>query len=78
MFTEIPRSRPSTPLLDGINETAELRQLDDTQLPQLADTCRWIVIIKTFALTDQIGHVGWILVVVFIPATIEKLTLDAD
>lgn len=39
-FHEIPRERPSTPLLDSLNDTARLRELDEHRLPELADELR--------------------------------------
>ena len=55
MFTEIPRSRPSTPLLDGINETADLRQLDGTQLPKLTNELREYLL---YCVGQSGGHFG--------------------
>ncbi|ARN73470.1 1-deoxy-D-xylulose-5-phosphate synthase [Oceanicoccus sagamiensis] len=55
MFTEIPRSRPSTPLLDGIDQTADLRQLDDVQLPQLANELREYLL---YCVGQSGGHFG--------------------
>jgi 1-deoxy-D-xylulose-5-phosphate synthase len=40
MFNEIPRQRPLTPLLDTIDQPADLRGLDEAQLPQLARELR--------------------------------------
>ena len=39
-FHDIPRTRPSTPLLDSIDDTAALRELDSELLPALADELR--------------------------------------
>ncbi|SDT87916.1 1-deoxy-D-xylulose-5-phosphate synthase [Halopseudomonas salegens] len=39
-FHDIPRTRPSTPLLDSIDDTATLRELDSELLPALADELR--------------------------------------
>ncbi len=55
MFTEIPRSRPSTPLLDAINETADLRELEDVQLPQLANELREYLL---YCVGQSGGHFG--------------------
>ncbi len=55
MLTEIPRSRPETPLLDGINETADLRQLEEEQLLQLADELRLYLL---FSVGQTGGHFG--------------------
>ena len=40
MFTEIPRTRPDTPLLDEVNIPADLRLLPAEQLSQLAKELR--------------------------------------
>ena len=55
MLTEIPHTRPSTPLLDGINETADLRLLDDFQLPQLAEELRKFLL---YTVGQTGGHFG--------------------
>ena len=55
MLTEIPRSRPSTPLLDSIDDTAQLRTLDDYQLPQLAYELRQFLL---FCVGQTGGHFG--------------------
>jgi 1-deoxy-D-xylulose-5-phosphate synthase len=55
MLTEIPRSRPETPLLDGINETADLRQLEEPQLLQLTDELRQYLL---FSVGQTGGHFG--------------------
>ncbi|TVP89051.1 MAG: 1-deoxy-D-xylulose-5-phosphate synthase [Pseudomonadaceae bacterium] len=39
-FHDIPRTRPSTPLLDSLDDTAALRALDSELLPALADELR--------------------------------------
>ncbi|MFP5382725.1 MAG: 1-deoxy-D-xylulose-5-phosphate synthase [Gammaproteobacteria bacterium] len=39
-YTEIPRTRPATPLLDGIDVPADLRELPQTLLPRLVDELR--------------------------------------
>ena len=39
-FNVIPTMRPRTPLLDGIESPADLRLLDEQQLPQLARELR--------------------------------------
>ena len=46
-FTEIPRDRPSTPLLDRIDSPAQLRELDRFQLVELADELRAYVLYCT-------------------------------
>jgi 1-deoxy-D-xylulose-5-phosphate synthase len=55
MFTEIPRSRPITPLLDSINETAQLRALDESQLPQLVLELREFLL---YSVGQTGGHFG--------------------
>ncbi len=40
MFQEIPQVRPSTPLLDSIDDPSQLRKLDISQLTQLAHELR--------------------------------------
>ena len=40
LFDHIPSQRPATPLLDRINETWQLRELDRSELNQLADELR--------------------------------------
>lgn len=47
--------KPETPLLDSIRDPADLRKLDDTQLPQLADELR-IELIDAVSQTG--GHLG--------------------
>lgn len=39
-YTDIPRTRPVTPLLDGVNVPADLRALPHALLPQLVDELR--------------------------------------
>jgi 1-deoxy-D-xylulose-5-phosphate synthase len=55
MLTEIPRSRPSTPLLDSIDDTAQLRTLDEFQLPELAYELRQFLL---FSVGQTGGHFG--------------------
>lgn len=40
LFTEIPLLRPSTPLLDKLDTPAQLRALDEAQLPDVANELR--------------------------------------
>jgi len=40
VFTEIPLQRPATPLLDQVDVPAQLRLLEEEQLPQLANELR--------------------------------------
>ncbi|WP_101759078.1 1-deoxy-D-xylulose-5-phosphate synthase [Oceanicoccus sp. KOV_DT_Chl] len=55
MFNEIPRSRPNTPLLDNIDETAQLRELDEQQLPQLVNELREFLL---YTVGQTGGHFG--------------------
>lgn len=55
MFTEIPRQRPSTPLLDSIDSPTDLRQLAKGQLPELADQLRHYLL---FSVGKTGGHFG--------------------
>lgn len=52
---KIPRHRPKTPLLDGINEPAQLRQLAADLLPQLADELRAFLL---YSVGQTGGHFG--------------------
>jgi len=54
-FTEIPLSRPSTPLLDQINDPADLRGLERDQLTQLADELRAYLL---YSVGQTGGHFG--------------------
>ncbi|MFA7552607.1 MAG: 1-deoxy-D-xylulose-5-phosphate synthase [Spongiibacteraceae bacterium] len=55
MFTEIPSLRPSTPLLDNIDETRQLRLLDEQQLPQLVYELREYLL---YCVGQTGGHFG--------------------
>ena len=55
MFNEIPTSRPATPLLDSIDSPADLRQLDEKLLPQLAEELRAFLL---FSVGQTGGHFG--------------------
>lgn len=55
MHNEIPTSRPLTPLLDSIDSPADLRALDEKQLPQLADELRAFLL---FSVGQTGGHFG--------------------
>ena len=55
MHNEIPTSRPHTPLLDSIDSPAELRALDEKQLPQLADELRAFLL---YSVGQTGGHFG--------------------
>ena len=55
MHNEIPTSRPSTPLLDSIDSPADLRALDEKQLPQLADELRAFLL---YSVGQTGGHFG--------------------
>jgi len=54
-FHDMPRSRPSTPLLDRIDDTAQLRQLDEAQLATLADELRAYLL---WSVSQTGGHFG--------------------
>ncbi|PCJ46639.1 MAG: 1-deoxy-D-xylulose-5-phosphate synthase, partial [Moraxellaceae bacterium] len=55
MLTEIPLTRPSTPLLDSINSPAQLRALSEEQLPTLAHELRQYLL---FCVGKTGGHFG--------------------
>ena len=55
MHNEIPTSRPLTPLLDSIDAPAYLRELDEKQLPQLADELRAFLL---YSVGQTGGHFG--------------------
>jgi 1-deoxy-D-xylulose-5-phosphate synthase len=55
MFTEIPRSRPLTPLLDSIDAPEQLRTLDEQQLPKLAEELREFLL---YTVGQTGGHFG--------------------
>jgi len=55
MYEKIPIERPATPLLDSINLPADLRTLDVTQLPALADQLRHYLL---FSVGQTGGHFG--------------------
>ncbi len=55
MFQKIPQQRPSTPLLDRIDNTAQLRQLSPEQLPTLARELREFLL---FSVGQTGGHFG--------------------
>ena len=54
-FHDIPRDRPSTPLLDSIDDTAALRQLDEGSLLTLADELRAFLL---WSVSQTGGHFG--------------------
>ncbi len=54
-FHEIPRERPSTPLLDSVNDTAVLRGIGDEFLPVLADELREFLL---WSVGQTGGHFG--------------------
>lgn len=55
MFNEIPHSRPTTPLLDRINHTADMRALSEEQLPDLVEELRAYLL---FCVGQTGGHFG--------------------
>ncbi|WP_341708813.1 1-deoxy-D-xylulose-5-phosphate synthase [Halopseudomonas sp.] len=54
-FDEIPLHRPSTPLLDRLDDTEALRALDESQLPELADELRSFLL---WSVSQTGGHFG--------------------
>ncbi|EKF75893.1 deoxyxylulose-5-phosphate synthase [Alcanivorax hongdengensis A-11-3] len=54
-FTQIPLTRPNTPLLDSINRPADLRRLPAAQLGPLADELREYLL---YAVGQAGGHFG--------------------
>ena len=55
MFQEIPSSRPNTPLLDSIDDPAQLRTLKSDQLPELANELREYLL---YSVGQSGGHFG--------------------
>ncbi len=55
MFEEIPLNRPQTPLLDTVTLPADLKLLDDKQLPQLAEELREFLL---YSVGQTGGHFG--------------------
>lgn len=55
VFDHIPKNRPSTPLLDQINSPEDLRKLDVTALPALADQLREYLL---YSVGQSGGHFG--------------------
>ncbi len=55
MFHEIPRQRPLTPLLDRIDSPADLRALEESELPQLAYQLREFLL---YTVGQTGGHFG--------------------
>ena len=55
MHNEIPTSRPPTPLLDSIDAPADLRQLSEKQLPELAEELRAFLL---YSVGQTGGHFG--------------------
>lgn len=55
LYTEIPTQRPATPLLDEINHPQQLRQLEQSQLIQVADELRHYIL---YAAGQSGGHFG--------------------
>ncbi|MEX2963007.1 1-deoxy-D-xylulose-5-phosphate synthase [Microbulbifer sp. TYP-18] len=55
MFDEIPRTRPHTPLLDTIDGPAQLRALDERQLPEVASQLREYLL---YCVGQTGGHFG--------------------
>ena len=55
LFDRIPEAKPSTPLLDRVASPADLRKLDQGQLPQLADELREFLL---YTVGQSGGHFG--------------------
>ncbi len=55
MFDEIPLERPETPLLDQIESPADIRQLEESQLEQLATELRAFLL---YSVGQTGGHFG--------------------
>ncbi|XZV42887.1 1-deoxy-D-xylulose-5-phosphate synthase [Acinetobacter baumannii] len=55
LYTEIPTQRPVTPLLDAIDHPQQLRQLEHSQLLQVADELRQYIL---YAAGQSGGHFG--------------------
>lgn len=55
MFEEIPRQRPSTPLLDCIDSPADLRELDEKRLLELTQELRAYIL---YCVGQTGGHFG--------------------
>jgi 1-deoxy-D-xylulose-5-phosphate synthase len=55
LFQEIPVTRPATPLLDRVTFPADLRELDETRLPQLANELREFLL---YTVGQTGGHFG--------------------
>ena len=54
-YTDIPSSRPATPLLDSVNAPVDLRQLNTDELVQLTDELRLFML---FCVGKTGGHFG--------------------
>lgn len=55
LFYEIPQQRPHTPLLDCIDTPAQLRELNEAQLPDLANQLREYLL---YSVGQSGGHFG--------------------
>lgn len=55
LYTEIPSHRPVTPLLNEVNHPQQLRQFEQSQLPQVADELRQFIL---YAAGQSGGHFG--------------------
>ncbi|GGO78410.1 1-deoxy-D-xylulose-5-phosphate synthase [Marinobacterium nitratireducens] len=55
MFRQIPLQRPSTPLLDSIDQPSDLRRLDRERLPELAHQLRAFLL---YSVGQTGGHFG--------------------
>ena len=54
-YSEIPLTRPRTPLLDSVDSPTQLRELPDFQLEQLADELRAFLL---YSVGQTGGHFG--------------------
>ena len=52
-FTEIPHTRPLTPLLDSLDTPEQLRTLEEAQLPQLCTELREFLL---WSVSQSGGH----------------------
>lgn len=70
VFSDIPTSRPTTPLLDSIQTPARLRDMDNAQLLQLADELREYLL---YTVGQTGGHFGAGLGVIELTVALHKV-----
>ena len=58
-YTEIPLSRPQTPLLDGINNPEDLRKLNPGELVELTDQLRAFILFCVWVKLAVILVLAW-------------------